>query len=338
LRIAASDRPGRAVPNDVLIEMLRPAFPRVQRVSVEPLEGGARNSNFRLQIDCLSDPLVLRIFEHDPVLCQKELDLLRRVRDEVPVPEVIYANAIGLEEVPPFHLLSFVKGISFHTLRERHDPEAMVQAATSVGATLAAIHRITFPRGGWLTAGLVLSTPLMEGNHAMPRFVDQCLASDLLQNRMGQELCDRVHQLMWSAMAPLSICEKHTNLVHGDFGERNILVQPGPEGWHVSAVLDWEFAVAGTPLADFGNFLRYERAACPASEPAFSSAYRDAGGLLPANWNRIRKVVDVVALSERLTRRQLPETALIELVELLEATVEDRDAQFPWNRTVTLEA
>jgi len=335
LRRAAADRPGRVVPDDVLIEMLRPAFPRVQRASLEPLAGGARNSNFCLQIDCLSDPFLLRIFEHDPVLCQKEVDLLRRLRDEVPVPEVIYANAIGLEEVPPFCLLSFEKGISFQALREQCDPEAMAQAARSVGVTLAAIHRITFPRGGWLTAGVVLSTPLMEGIHAMPRFVDHCLESAFQQNRIGQELCDRVHQLMWSAIAPLSVCEEQANLVHGDFGERNILVRPGPKGWHVSAVLDWEFAVAGTPLADFGNFLRYESAAYPASEPAFSSAYRDAGGLLPENWNRIRRVVDVVALTEKLTRNLLPENVLIELLELLEATVEDRDAQFPWNRPAT---
>lgn len=337
MRIAASDRPSRALPDDVLIEMLRPAFPRVQRVSLEPLTGGARNSNFRLQLDCLADPVVLRIFEHDPMLCQKELDVLRRVRDEVPVPEVIYANAIGLEDVPPFHLLSFVKGISFHALREQRDAGEIEQAARSVGATLAAIHRITFPRGGWLTAGLVVSTPLMEGIHAMPRFVDHCLAAGFLQSRISHELCTRVHHLMWSAIAPLAICDTESNLVHGDFGERNILVRSGPKGWQVSAVLDWEFAVAGTPLVDFGNFLRHEKAKYPASEPAFSNGYRDAGGSLPQNWNRIRRVVDVVALTEKLTRRRLAEADLIELVELLEATVESRDA-LPANRTISFGA
>ena len=46
-------------------------------------------------------------------------------------------------------------------------------------------------------------------------------------------------------------------LVHGDFNVKNLLLDPG--NWQVTALLDWEFAHAGTPFTDLGNLLRFER-------------------------------------------------------------------------------
>jgi len=40
----------------------------------------------------------------------------------------------------------------------------------------------------------------------------------------------------------------------------------------VVAVLDWEFAVSGSSLADLGNFLRYERASQSLAERIFQPA------------------------------------------------------------------
>jgi aminoglycoside phosphotransferase (APT) family kinase protein len=44
-------------------------------------------------------------------------------------------------------------------------------------------------------------------------------------------------------------------VVHGDFRLDNLLVRPG--SWDVSAVLDWEMATLGDPLADLGLLLVY---------------------------------------------------------------------------------
>ena len=95
--------------------------------------------------------------------------------------------------------------------------------------------------------------------------------------------------------------------------------------WRVVAVLDWEFAVSGSPLGDLGNFLRYERAAHPLAEPHFSAGYLHAGGALPRDWRRLARALDVAAICESLTRDQLPDRAIAELIELVRATVENRD-------------
>ena len=79
-------------------------------ISAEPLAGGYRNSNFKLVLDGPTDSLVLRIYEHDPALCQKELDILRLIAGSVPVPEVVEAAPRGLDDFPPYLLSRLHRG------------------------------------------------------------------------------------------------------------------------------------------------------------------------------------------------------------------------------------
>ncbi len=300
------------------------AFPGGRVLAAQRLTGGLRNASFRLRLDSAAEDFVLRIYEHDPVLCQKELDVMRLVAGSVPVPEVVYAEPAGS---PPFAVLRWVEGITFRELRGRGDREAIAEASRSIGEALAAVHRVRFAKGGWLTAGPEVSWPLMEGEHAMTRFVDGCLESAILQARVPQRVRASVHELMWSRRDELAMCEEQTQLVHGDFGKRNVLVRESAGRWEVAAILDWEFAVAGTPLSDLGNFLRYERASRPPSEPFFSDGYRSAGGVLPEGWRGLIRVVDLVALFELLTREALPDDVAAEIAELVAATVESREPQ-----------
>jgi len=96
----------------------------------------------------------------------------------------------------------------------------------------------------------------------------------------------------------------------------------------VAAVLDWEFAVSGSPLLDIGHFLRYECASRPLAEPHFSKGFLRAGGTLPEGWRRLSRVVDSIALCESLTHETLPDTIVTELLELIRSTIEDRDPRF----------
>jgi hypothetical protein len=66
---------------------------------MEPLRDGLRNANFKLYLNLASEPVVLRIYEHDPSLCRKEADLWRLVRASVPAPEVIYREPGGWEDL-----------------------------------------------------------------------------------------------------------------------------------------------------------------------------------------------------------------------------------------------
>jgi hypothetical protein len=50
-----------------------------------------------------------------------------------------------------------------------------------------------------------------------------------------------------------------------------------------------------------------------------------AGGILPDNFRSLARAVDLIALCESLTHDDLPETVVTELLELVRATVEQRD-------------
>lgn len=318
--------PRRSLPAPDLDRLLHHALGNCTVVEVQPLTAGFRNANFKLHLDGGAGCIVVRIYEQDPSLCRKEIDLLRVVGATVPVPQVIFAEPAGLDGLPPFALMQFVEGISFHDLKRSRDHQAIAQAAFSVGETLAAIGRITFPKSGWLAPGPTVTVTLLDGADPTPRFVDLCLASPNLQRRMSRELRDRVSALLWSTAQQLAELDSQASLVHGDFGKRNLLVQCNGGQWSVAAVLDWEFAISGSPMADLGHFLRYERAARPCAEPHFSSGYLHAGRSLPPEWRLIARVVDLTALCESLTHDELPDEVTAELVELIRATVENRDA------------
>ena len=314
-----SPEPRRTLPAEVLDCILRTAFPRRRALHAEILTGGLRNANFKLTLDDAPGVVVLRIYEHDPSLCRKEIDLLRVLRGSVPVPEVLHFEPRGLNGLPPFTLARWIEGVSFHELKHSGDRAAIAQAACSAGETLAAIGRVRFEKPGWLGPGPAVGAPLLDGRDPVPHFIDLCLAQRLLQTRVPAEQRARVHDLTWRWAPRLGALDDDPRLVHGDFNRRNLLLRREPAGWQVAGVLDWEFAVSGSPLADLGSFLRYEKPHAPLAEPHFSEGYRSAGGRLPADWRPLARLLALAALCESLTHEDLPEPVIVELVELLAA-------------------
>jgi aminoglycoside phosphotransferase (APT) family kinase protein len=319
--------PRRSLPAWMLQEIVGNAFPGCKIITLEPLAGGFRNANFKVRLDPAPGLMVLRVFEHDPSICAKELDLLKLVNNSVPTPKIIHARPDGLPGILPFMFMEYVEGISLRELKRNADPTAIAQAARSAGETLAAVSLITFPDSGWLGPGPAVTAPLLEGADPGPRFIDLCLASANARSRLERDLIDQIHTLVWSYAPQFAELDQARHLVHGDFGNRNLLVQCVEGKWRVAAVLDWEFAISGSPLTDIGHFMRYERTCFPRIEPSFSQGYLDAGGTLLLGWRRLARVVDLIALCESLTHDGLAPDVVAEIVELVRATVQDRDPQ-----------
>jgi fructokinase len=123
--------------------------------------------------------------------------------------------------------------------------------------------------------------------------------------------------MAWEYAPQFASLADDTRLVHGDFNKRNLLVRCTAGRWSVAVVLDWEFAVSGSPLADIGNFLRYERTSSPLLEPHFSAGYLYGGGSLPDNWRHLARLLDLAAVCESLTHDQLPDEIAAELIQLV---------------------
>ncbi|MCK5928577.1 phosphotransferase family protein [uncultured Nocardioides sp.] len=94
-------------------------------------------------------------------------------------------------------------------------------------------------------------------------------------------------------------------LVHGDLNPKNLLLVRDPDatggGVSVSGVLDWEFAHAGSPWADLGNLLRFDRA--PAYVDALLGTVAERRGVDVATLVERARAADLVAVMELATRR-----------------------------------
>jgi aminoglycoside phosphotransferase (APT) family kinase protein len=255
--------------------------------------------------------------------------LLRALRNKVPVPEVFYAEPEGIDRLGPFAFIELVNGITFQQLKRTNDLPAIQQASYSVGKTLAAIGQLEFEKPGNLrvnAAGALETGPaLVEGSDPIIDFLDRCLLSEVLRRRTGEALHLRLSAFSSSWRGRLPEIESERRLVHSDFGSRNVMVHEVNGNWKVAAVLDWEFAFSGSPLLDVGHFLRYEHRKPALREPHFSNAFVENGGQLPDDWQRLVRVIDLTALLEILTRDQVPDEIVLELLDLIRGTVEDRD-------------
>lgn len=322
--------------------LVAPAFPGRPVTGAEKLAGGLCNTNLKVTLDSPHQQIVLRLYQRDPVAYAKEIGLLRLVAHTVPVPEVIYAQAEapeGIVGVGPYAVIEYVEAVTFKALKETKDLQAIQQASTSIGKTVAAIGRHQFDKPGLISvtqsstakdeAELEVTGPYIEGRDPVPRIIDSYLASPNLQRRTGPGLARRIHDFVWTWAPRLPQLDDESSLarrlVHSDLDQSNILVRQVEGQWVVAAVLDWEFAFSGSPLIDVGHFLRYERSAQPLCEPYFSRAFVEHGGKLPEDWRRVIRVIDLAGLCETLTGEAVPNNVSQQMLSLILATLGNRD-------------
>ena len=301
---------------DALLEGWRGA----RRVAdVLPLDGGLMNRNYRVRFADSAEAFVLRFFDRDPNACGKESAVLALVRDDVPVPEVLHVDQNGRDEFPPFLVARFVDGISMRDLRRHGDSRMVADAAYDAGRVLARIARHQFERAGLLTSALAIDSGAFEGK-TLCGVVDHFARSPVFRRRVDSELRQRL--LEWARSSEERFAEPSAaSLVHGDFNSPNILVREEGGTWVVAAILDWEFAFAGSVWCDVGNMLRYERADRPRYEPHFSRGCIDGGLQMPDDWRERARLADLPALSELLAREAVPDSVVDELRSLISATV-----------------
>jgi fructokinase len=293
--------------------------------SIQPFTDGLTNFNYKVSFSAGAEPVVLRIYGRDSTSLQKEVDLLQTLQGLVPVPGIMRACPEGGCEIGPFIITRYVEGITFRELKRTGDAAAIAQAAEAIGETLASVSRIKLARRGALGAGPVVVGEFFNGPTAIPKFIETCLASPTLIERLDRRVRDRVRATVQEREGKLAELHRETRLVHNDFGNRNVLVRPERGRWRVAAVIDWEFAASGSPLFDVASFLRYERDDPPTREPHFSRGYQQGGGRLPDDWRRLGRVMDLTKLCQTLTEDDLPAEIVTEVAELVRESIDAMD-------------
>jgi aminoglycoside phosphotransferase (APT) family kinase protein len=156
---------------------------------------------------------------------------------DVPVPRMeVYcgdADVIGTA----FYVMDFVPG---RILMDPRLPDLTLDARVAVydsfGDTMAKLHRVDFAAIGLADFG----KPGDYIARQLGRFVKQYRATET-------ELIPEMEELI-RALPDIVPSERRTAIVHGDFKLGNMMVHPSAP--HLVAVLDWELATLGDPLAD----------------------------------------------------------------------------------------
>src|SRR5262249_34020162 len=109
--------------------------------TVGPLAGGIMNWNYEIRLNGSVERFVLRFYDRRPESCAKEVKTLDLVRDDVPVPQVLFVEPGGAAGFPPFCVLEFIDGISLRELRRRGDVKALADASYDAGRLLPKLQR-----------------------------------------------------------------------------------------------------------------------------------------------------------------------------------------------------
>ena len=140
---------------------------------------------------------------------------------------------------------------------ERLGPDGLASAARALVGTLGTLHRVEPAAVGLEDFG----RPDGFLARQVRRWSAQLEASRSRDVAGVDALRDRL-----AAAVPAERDLPHRRgVVHGDYRLDNVVVDPA--GPHVAAVLDWEMATLGDPLADLGLLLTYAGALADVDDP-----------------------------------------------------------------------
>jgi len=273
--------------------------------ALTPLAGGHSGETFlaRTSDGAGGESTVVRVYagsgvRRGPDAPEVDAAVLHLVRGLVPVPDVLEVRRGDPEaDVPGLLVTSFVPGTRLDLLLPTLDDAGLATVGTACGDLAGRLACMPMPRPGRLASagdGSLVVTPLPTGWQDLGRYAEEQLAGLALDAREAQRLLD----LARAAQDRLDEVGR-ASLVHSDLNPKNLLVEPA--SLEVAAVLDWEFAHAGSPLTDLGNLLRFEQQ--PAYRGAVLDGWRRRVPDAPPDLEEAAAAADLWALLELAGRR-----------------------------------
>lgn len=313
--------PALEVDDGRLGDVLMAVFPGARLRSATPLSGGLANTNLRLSFAGEPGDLVLRLYQRDPGQMAKEAAIAGRLRDRVPVAAFVHVEPDPAPLGAPFALLRWVDGVTMDSVLPALDQAALDGLGETLGRLLATIHGERFGRSGFLDGNLNVVEPFVPGGAGLIAFCAEAMADDLVRRRLGKERCRALMAHVEDHAHGLDQWRGSPCLTHADFGGSNILVKQADGVFDVAAVLDWEFAFAGSPFFDLGNLTRPPLDARPSFLASLERGYRAIDSGLPENWQALSRLVDLTAWVDFAGRPDLSQSVLDDAIAAIDQTI-----------------
>ncbi|TMU87532.1 aminoglycoside phosphotransferase family protein [Bacillus sp. BHET2] len=312
--------------NDLIIpaiptigDMLKPFLKEKGIGHVQILSGGLNNTNIKI-ITNSKDQFVLRIFDKNNESIKIEKEILTLLKDRVPVPQVLYSDFSCTVFNKPFVLMNWKTGIQLSEVLQKNST-LQSGAATTVGSTLACIHKIRFPHSGFFNDKLEVKENVRISSDLFLQLIRGCIHDGYGKRHLGPDLSDKILSFTNENGHLMDYLGDQNSLVHSDFNPLNILVNEKVDSLTISAILDWEYAFSGSPLTDIGNMLRYEGITTKGLLEPFIVSYIKSGGSLPEKWLRKSKLLDLLALCDLANSRECGVVRIMDIKRLVLRTL-----------------
>ncbi len=268
---------------------------------LSPLPGGHSGETFLAE--SAGERSVVRIYAaasawRGPNAAEVDAAVLRLVRGLVPVPEVLEVRrADDAAGTPALLVTSWMPGRRLDEVLPEADDDLAATIGRNLGKVLARLAQMPMLRAGMFLDGELRIGPMPPAVADLVTWVEERSASGPLSEWSPDDLgalrgvADRAQDLV-------DLTDRAC-LVHSDVNPKNVLVDP--VSGEVMALLDWEFAHSGSPFADLGNLLRFDRR--PGFAEAVLATYFERVVDAPADLLDRARAADLFALVELASRR-----------------------------------
>jgi len=261
---------------------IEPVVPGFRITEVVARGGGEVNSVYEVRGAGTDRPLIVKVY---PERWGSALRWRSKLAKEVHVyqllarhgiaeiPRVLRHEPAGVPELPSaFAVLTSLDGEPLAAAGDRLTDRDIDHVYQHMGRLLAAVHRITADRWGYLTTRLVDVQPsntaymVDQFTRKLRRFLE--LGGDPALARAIDRHVGRHEELLAACWRP-SLC-------HNDFHDGNVLVARRGPGWQVTGYIDVENAIVADPLLDLAKTDYYS---LRHNAPARRAFLRGYGGL-----------------------------------------------------------
>ncbi|KHE70756.1 phosphotransferase family protein, partial [Halobacillus sp. BBL2006] len=257
----------------------------IQRIEV--LSGGLSHTNYKITF-MKEEPIVLRVSESEENL-RMEKTLHDHLHKYKKVP--LFHKLISLKEYKA-GILQWKQGRTLKDMLYEGTPSVSGKLGYSAGLELANIRQYPFEKSGFFDQHLDVVEPFEMTQERYLETMEMFLGPHI-SRWIEKEMIDQIRDFAkkWSEL--ISLDDSSSALVHADYNGLNLLGDE--EG--ITAVLDWEFAMAGSIYWDIGNFIRYPNTPnFSYCEKGFIAGLKSQGIILPKEWKQIARLYDLLGL------------------------------------------
>lgn len=281
--------------------------------NISRINEGCRTTNYKIDTK-EKESFILKIFFDNKESYGREIKLFDRLKKEIKVPEVFRFDTNETIEDREFIIYKRLNGQSLSSyIREGNKIEQ--KFVQQVAQAMAVIHKNKYNTIGFLDDNLKIKENVPPLSEWYTMFMGKKATM-----RLGEQIKNDIYNVVADNKDIIKILDNDSRMVHGDLQGTNILIDD--EG-NLSGILDWEFCMAGHPIADIGQFFRYDEFFNDDLIYAFENEYRiQSDYILPYDWYKISKIRDITNLLQLIDKDEDMPNKYIDIIERIKRILE----------------